>query len=170
MAKCETCGTTGLRIRKDGDMSRHDCVTVPEDNHDIGGLIPTGIEAVNLSGEAEVVQTLDSYVPVSVEADEGVTTPDVIDMDQLFGVPQDQDVPVVEEEIPKAPKKNFYTFTLTVSHTCNYLNSASWHQSNAGLAASRAVAAGHSPEGEAKYVGSQTKGRKIVLTYEVPVK
>lgn len=137
MAMCDTCGTTGLRRKKDGDLSRHECVpdiTVEETTYE---------PAETLEFETKVEEAL---VPELVV----------------------EETPLPEPIVKVEPKT--FEFKLTVSETCNYLNSASWHQSNARLAASRAAASGHSPVGEARYISSHTMGRKVVLTYEVPVK
>ena len=143
MALCSVCESTGVPVKKNGDLWKHDtpdgdrCSNIKTEEHDNGSnLLPEGPTVVtNDSGEDEEISNVVSLSDLSVEED-----------------------------------LTIFKFTLTVSNPCPYLGNKSWHESNKQLATNRATQAGKNPVEEARYIGSVERGRKVVLTYEVPVK
>ena len=147
MAMCPVCSTDKIPVKKDGDLYKH----VRPDGERCEN-ISTNTLVTNESGEPERVLDLDQLNEIT----------NVISVKDL--TPEPEDVPEAEE----ADKTFRFTITLTLPAT--YVNNPSWHQSNKQLAESRARRAGMTPTGEARYEGAVERGRKVVLTYEVPVK
>lgn len=149
MASCPVCESTGVPVKKDGDLWKHDspdggkCPNINKVLHDTAGVLPESTTLVNNSEEVETVLTEDQLEHFS----------NVVSLTDLV------------KEDPR-----IFKFTLTVSNPCPYLTQNSWHEYNKDLAANRARQAGKNPTAEARYVGSVERGRKVVLTYEVPVK
>lgn len=64
-----------------------------------------------------------------------------------------------------------FVHTVTVSHSCPYLDDESWHAENKKMAAKVAQQAGHAlAGGEATTAGIDPAGDVIHVSYEVPVK
>jgi hypothetical protein len=140
MATCPVCKTDQIPVKKDGDLYKH--VRLDGERCD---NISTTLEVKNDTGKSESV--LDKDQPE--EHAESVTN-------------------VISEA--DLPKEKTFKFTLTLTLPATYINDPAWHQSNKELAESRARRAGMTPTGAPRYEGAVERGRKVVLTYEVPVK
>ncbi len=103
-------------------------------------------------------------------------TPEVVDEPDDDWLTEDDEFTDDEPTEPPPPAASpstgagEFTWELTVRQPALYLDDADWHQQN-GLAATRAaIAAGHTPAGEARCTGVTTSedGAGLVLTYIIP--
>lgn len=140
MSKCPVCKATGISVKKNGDLWKHET--------------PEGDKCDNISTVPEI--------KTNKSVKNETSDKDLVEVSDKSGSDEIKSEPVRE--------KREFTFTITLTKPCNYLQSAEWHASNKRLAEHRATASGESVTGEAQFEGTTDRGRKIVVTYKVPVR
>jgi ssDNA-binding Zn-finger/Zn-ribbon topoisomerase 1 len=153
-------------------------VTCPECGHDVGTKEGgTKIKVHKVAGER--CDGSESEVQSSDTDPEGLDKGDPFealesDEDDEQG-PNDSEDPADENgaqtDAQSSEGGGQFVHTVTVSHSCPYLDDQAWHHENAKVAAKVAQQAGHVlAGGEAKYTETVPDGESLHVRYTVPVK
>lgn len=155
-------------------------VTCPECGHEVGTKEGgTKLKVHKVAGER--CEGSEAEVTDPATDPEGLDKGDAFDA--LEGDEDDEQGPNDDED-PDAPEgpetgtqgvasssPSTFVHTVTVSHSCPYLDDESWHAENKKMAAKVASQAGHVlAGGEANLIETEPAGDVIHVRYEVPVK
>lgn len=148
---CPECGDT-VPVTKTGRLRKH-----PHEGETCSGSGQPAPESA-----VEEWPDDDSDEPTLSVGQDAVNTTDV---------PERVLPPVAPAPAPK-PTLEGFVHRVRVKAPCPYLEDTSWHAGNQAMAAKAAAAAGRTVTGEASYRGADYSwdGRRIVLTYTVPVR
>lgn len=153
--KCNGCGEE-VPVKKDGNLWKHqgldgsDCNQSPKKDH------VTSAEPVSFS-----VDVTKQDQEVSIDSADAVLKKRLDDEERG-----------VTEEAPAAPAPvtgSTFSFSMTVSENCIFLDDPRWQGENKLLAKKKATDSGLKVVGEPQQVKSEVVGRNRILYYEVPV-
>lgn len=155
-------------------------VTCPECGHEVGTkeegtkLKVHKVAGVRCEGSDGEVPSPDTD-PEGIARGDSYTPPDSDENDEQ--APNDPTDPETPEEPETGTQgvasssPSTFVHTVTVSHSCPYLDDQPWHAENKKMAAKVAAQAGHVLAGaEAEHTNTEAAGDVIHVTYEVPVK